>query len=149
MNIYQAIYLCLFWNFRLFSSSYDSEAILQSSECMLKMLLSDFKFPFVHLTVCLLCLLYIILRLSSALRISNFLPVSLNLLFFFLFLPFLWLPKISYKTFFLGDWSWNLFYGHSLPSADSRRAVVSFFQMCTILVNLLRGLSLPSKCVVR
>ena len=24
-----------------------------------------------------------------------------------------------------GDWSWNIFYGHSLPSADSRRAVVS------------------------
>ena len=27
-------------------------------------------------------------------------------------------------TFFRGDWSWNIFYGHSLPSADSRRAVV-------------------------
>ena len=31
-------------------------------------------------------------------------------------------------TFFPGDWSWNIFYGHSLPSADSRRAVVSFWQ---------------------
>ena len=31
-------------------------------------------------------------------------------------------------TFFRGDWSWNIFYGHSLPSADSRRAVVSFWQ---------------------
>ena len=30
------------------------------------------------------------------------------------------------ETFFRGDWSWNIFYGHSLPSADSRRAVVSF-----------------------
>ena len=30
-------------------------------------------------------------------------------------------------TFFCGDWSWNIFYGHSLPSADSRRAVVSFW----------------------
>ena len=30
-------------------------------------------------------------------------------------------------TFFQGDWSWNIFYGHSLPSADSRRAVVSFW----------------------
>ena len=27
-----------------------------------------------------------------------------------------------------GDWSWNIFYSHSLPSADSRRAVVSFWQ---------------------
>ena len=38
-------------------------------------------------------------------------------------------------TFFRGDWLWNIFYGHFLPSADSRRAVV--------------GRSLPSKCVVR
>ena len=26
------------------------------------------------------------------------------------------------------SWSWNIFYGHSLPSADSRRAVVSFWR---------------------
>ena len=25
-------------------------------------------------------------------------------------------------------WSWNIFYGHSLPSADSIRAVVSFWR---------------------
>ena len=31
-------------------------------------------------------------------------------------------------TFFRGDWSWNIFYGHSLPSADSRRADVSFWR---------------------
>ena len=31
-------------------------------------------------------------------------------------------------TFFCGDWSWTVFYGHSLPSADLRRAVVSFWQ---------------------
>ena len=31
-------------------------------------------------------------------------------------------------TFFRGDLSWNIFYGHSLPSADTRRAVVSFWQ---------------------
>ena len=31
-------------------------------------------------------------------------------------------------TFFRGAWSWNIFYGHSLPSADSRRAVVSFWR---------------------
>ena len=30
-------------------------------------------------------------------------------------------------TFFRGDWSWNIFYDHSLPSADSRRAVVVSF----------------------
>ena len=30
-------------------------------------------------------------------------------------------------TFFHGDWSWNIFYSHSLPSADTRRAVVSFW----------------------
>ena len=29
---------------------------------------------------------------------------------------------------FRGDWSWNNLYGHSLPSADSRRAVVSYLQ---------------------
>ena len=37
------------------------------------------------------------------------------------------LPPRS-ATFFRGDWSWNIFYGHSLPSADSRRAVVSFWR---------------------
>ena len=31
-------------------------------------------------------------------------------------------------TFFRGDWSWNIFYGHSLPSADSRRAVISVWR---------------------
>ena len=30
-------------------------------------------------------------------------------------------------VFFCEDWSWNIFYGHSLPSVDSR-AVVSFWQ---------------------
>ena len=35
-------------------------------------------------------------------------------------------------TFFCGDWSWNIFYGHSLLSADASRAVVSFWQKkCT------------------
>ena len=36
-------------------------------------------------------------------------------------------PPSRSATFFRGDWSWNIFYGHSLPSADSRRAVVSFW----------------------
>ena len=40
--------------------------------------------------------------------------------------------------------SWNLFYGHSLPSADSIKAGVSF-RMCTVLINHLY-ISLPSKC---
>ena len=31
-------------------------------------------------------------------------------------------------TFFRGDWSWNNFYGYSLPSANSRRAVVSYWR---------------------
>ena len=30
-------------------------------------------------------------------------------------------------TFFRGDWSWNIFYVHSFPSADSRRAFISFW----------------------
>ena len=37
-------------------------------------------------------------------------------------------PPPRSATFFRGDWSWNIFYGHSFPSADSRRAVVSFWQ---------------------
>ena len=28
--------------------------------------------------------------------------------------------------YFRGDWSWNIFYGHSPPSADSRRVGVSY-----------------------
>ena len=31
-------------------------------------------------------------------------------------------------TFFCEDWSWNIFYDHFLPSAESRRAVVRFWQ---------------------
>ena len=37
-------------------------------------------------------------------------------------------PPPRSATFFRGDWSWNIFNGHSLPSADSRRAVVSFWR---------------------
>ena len=33
-----------------------------------------------------------------------------------------------FATFFHGDWSWNIFYGHYLPSTDSRWAVISFEQ---------------------
>ena len=34
--------------------------------------------------------------------------------------------EVASSTFH-GDRSWNIFYGHSLPSADSRRAVVNFW----------------------
>ena len=37
-------------------------------------------------------------------------------------------PPTRSATLFRGDWSWNIFYGHSLPSADSRMAVVSFWR---------------------
>ena len=37
-------------------------------------------------------------------------------------------PPPRSATFFCGDWSWNIFYGHSFLFADSRRAVVSFWQ---------------------
>ena len=37
-------------------------------------------------------------------------------------------PPPRSATFFHGDWLWNIFYGHSLPSADSRRAFVSFWR---------------------
>ena len=31
------------------------------------------------------------------------------------------------KTYFCGDWSWNPFYGYSLPTPDSSRAVASYW----------------------
>ena len=37
-------------------------------------------------------------------------------------------PWLRSPTFFPGDWSLNIFYGHSLPSAESRRAVLSFWR---------------------
>ena len=37
-------------------------------------------------------------------------------------------PPPRSATFFRGDWSWNIFYSHSLPSADLRRAAVSFWR---------------------
>ena len=38
------------------------------------------------------------------------------------------LTFVGWATFFCEDWSWNIFCSHSLPSPDSRRAVVSFWQ---------------------
>ena len=37
-------------------------------------------------------------------------------------------PPPRSATFFRGDWSWSIFYRHSLPSVVSRRAVVSFWR---------------------
>ena len=37
-------------------------------------------------------------------------------------------PPLRSETLFREDWSWNIFYGHPPPSADSRRAVVSFWR---------------------
>ena len=37
-------------------------------------------------------------------------------------------PPPGWQHFFVEIWSWNIFYGHSLSSADSRRAVVSFWR---------------------
>ena len=47
-----------------------------------------------------------------------------------------------------GDWSWNNFYGHSLPTADSSRTLDSFWRKYVhwVLVNRL-GLSLARKGV--
>ena len=39
----------------------------------------------------------------------------------------LWSPP-GLVTVFHGDWSWNIFYGYSIRSANSRRAVVSVWQ---------------------
>ena len=41
---------------------------------------------------------------------------------------FVRLPPAGSATFFHGDLSWNIFYGHSFPSADSRRAIVSLWR---------------------
>ena len=43
-------------------------------------------------------------------------------------------PPPRSATFFRGDWSWNIFYGHSLPSAvQEGQLSVSGERMCTIL----------------
>ena len=50
--------------------------------------------------------------------------------------------------YFHGDWSWNNFYPHSPPFADSRRVVVSYKQKYVheVLVNCLVKLALGKQC---
>ena len=38
------------------------------------------------------------------------------------------LTPVGSAAFFCGDWLWNIFYSHSLPSTDSSRAIVSFWR---------------------
>ena len=52
-------------------------------------------------------------------------------------------------TFFCGDWSWNHFYGHSLPTTESSRAVVSYWRKDVHLVLVNRLESLPRNSVDR
>ena len=52
-------------------------------------------------------------------------------------------------TFFRGDWSWNHFYGHSFPSADSSRAVVNYWQKNVHLVLVNHLGSLPRNSELR
>ena len=58
-------------------------------------------------------------------------------------------PHIRHRYSFLETWSWKNFYGHSPFSADSRRAVVSYWRKNVryVLVNCLEGL--PRNNVVR
>ena len=47
---------------------------------------------------------------------------------------------------FMEIWSWNIFYSHSLPSADSRGQLsFSGKRMCTILVNHFKDWAFPVK----
>ena len=60
-----------------------------------------------------------------------------------------YLINIAYWHFFHWSWFLNSFYGHSLPSTDSRREVISKWQKFVhlILVNHFGGQSLPKKCM--
>ena len=54
--------------------------------------------------------------------------------------------QLGLATCFNGDWSWDIFYGHSL--SDSKRANVSFWQKNVHKYGYtLRGLSQPKKSV--
>ena len=51
--------------------------------------------------------------------------------------------------FFRWDWSWNHFYGHPLPTAESSRAVASYWRKDVYFVLVNRSGSLPRNSVVR
>ena len=58
------------------------------------------------------------------------------------------LTPAELATFLRINWSWNIFYGHSLPSADSRSQLsVSGKRMCSIQVNHEEDEACPVKVV--
>ena len=57
-----------------------------------------------------------------------------------------WARSSGPATFFRGDWSWNHFYGHYFPGADSSRAVVNYYWRKD--VHLVRLESMPKNSVV-
>ena len=52
-------------------------------------------------------------------------------------------PPPRWVTFFRGDWSWNIFYSHSLLLIQEGQLSVSGERMCTILVNHLEDWACP------
>ena len=59
-----------------------------------------------------------------------------------------WVRSSSPATFFRGVWSWNHFYGHYIPGADSSRAVVNLLpKRCAFGTGSRLG-SLPRNSVV-
>ena len=52
-------------------------------------------------------------------------------------------PQPRSATFFRGDWSWNIFYGHSLPLIQEGQLSVSGERMCLLLVNRLEDKACP------
>ena len=57
-------------------------------------------------------------------------------------------PRVRQHSF-VKIWSWNNFYGHSRPTADSSRTVVSYWQKNVHLALVNRLGSLPRNSVVR
>ena len=82
-------------------------------------------------------------------KISEFLSENFQFFFFAVKIS-IYLNRRVFVMGFMETWSWNIFYGHSLPSADSRRAVVSFWRKNVHNTGKpLTGLSLPCTSVVR
>ena len=51
--------------------------------------------------------------------------------------------------FFNEDWSWNIFYGQSLPTADSRKAAASFWRKNAHKYWLMEDSAFPDKVYIR